>query len=39
MKNITLIQFFHWNITPEENLWQFTSSEAAHLSELGITHA
>jgi len=39
MSNPTLVQYFHWHISPEENLWKFTTSEAAHLSELGITHA
>jgi alpha-amylase len=39
MNNITLIQYFHWHILPEENLWKFATSEAGRLASLGITHA
>lgn len=39
MDNITLIQFFHWHLTPGENLWNFAASEASHLASMGITHA
>lgn len=39
MQNITIIQYFHWHITPEENLWKLASKEAQRLGWLGITHA
>jgi len=39
LQNITLIQYFHWHITPEENLWNFAAKEAPRLGWMGITHA
>ncbi len=35
--NETLFQFYHWYISPENNLWQQAAAEAAHLASLGIT--
>ena len=36
--NNTIFQFFHWYFPQEAKLWRSAEKEAAHLSELGITH-
>jgi alpha-amylase len=37
MSNQTLIQYFHWYTTKEQNLWNTAGQEAEKLKELGIT--
>ncbi|RXK81309.1 alpha-amylase [Filimonas effusa] len=37
MNNGTLLQFFHWYITPEDELWKKLANEASRLSEMGIS--
>ncbi len=37
MQNETLIQFFHWYVQPEAELWQQVSQEAGHLAEWGFS--
>ena len=34
--NGTMIQYFHWYISPEDNLWNLVKDHAAQLSKLGI---
>ncbi len=38
MDNLTLMQFFHWYIRPEDKLWLQAGEQADFLSQLGITH-
>lgn len=37
MKNGTLLQFFHWYITPDGQLWKHLTGEVAKLAAMGIT--
>lgn len=39
MINQLLIQYFHWYYNDDEQLWNKTAHEAAHLASLGITGA
>ena len=36
-KNRTLMQYFEWYISPEENLWRKVKENAEHLKKIGIT--
>jgi len=38
MDNITLFQFFHWYIRPEDKLWLLAGAEAERLASLGVTY-
>ncbi|WP_316801300.1 hypothetical protein [Pedobacter frigidisoli] len=37
MRNLTLIQFFHWYYNEDQNLWLKVANEAARLKEMGVT--
>ncbi|MFR5190548.1 MAG: hypothetical protein ACLTEH_04830 [Clostridia bacterium] len=39
MKNIneTMMQYFEWYVTPEDNLWNKVISDSAYLASTGIT--
>ena len=36
--NETLMQYFEWYLSPDENLWNKAANEATYLSNLGISH-
>ena len=36
MKNGTMLQYFHWYISPGDNLWQKVAADAGYLASLGI---